>query len=61
MGVANTRAGARAMQAEIRSGADPVAELKRQRAIRRQAREGIGTSAALLDVSARQKGDGLKS
>jgi integrase len=61
MGVADARAAARAMRAEVRKGADPVAERKRQRAIGRQAREGIGTVAALLDLYARQKGSGLKS
>ena len=49
------------MRAEVRKGADPVAERKRQRAIGRQAREGIGTLSALLDMYAEQKGGRFKS
>ncbi len=61
MGIADAREAAREMRAEVRKGADPVAERKRQRAIGRQAREGVGTLTALLDLYARQKGDRLKS
>ena len=38
-----------------------MAERKRQRAIGRQARDGIGTLSALLDLYARQKGERFKS
>jgi hypothetical protein len=61
MGIADAREAARDMRAEVRKGADPVAERKRQRAIGRDARYGIGTLSALLDLYARQKGTGLKS
>jgi integrase len=61
MGIADAREAARGMRAEVRKGADPVADSKRQRAIGRQAREGIGTLSALLDLYARQKGEQLKS
>ena len=61
MGIADAREAAREMRAEVRKGADPVAKRKRQRAIGRQAREGVGTLTALLDLYARQKGERLKS
>jgi len=60
-GIADAREAARTMRAEVRKGADPVAERKRQRAIGHDARDGIGTLSALLDLYARQKGSGLKS
>ncbi len=61
MGIAEAREAARALRAEVRKGADPVAEAKRRRAIGREARDGIGTLAALLDLYAKQKGAALKS
>jgi integrase len=61
MGIADAREAAREMRAEVRKGADPVAERKRQRAIGKQARDGVGTFTALLDLYARQKGQGQKS
>jgi integrase len=61
MGIADARGAARAMRAEVRKGADPVAERKRQRAIGHQAREGVGTLKALLDLYGRQKGSQQKS
>ena len=61
MGIADAREAARAMRADVRKGADPVAERKRQRAVGYQARDGIGTLTALLDLYARQKGSRLKS
>src|SRR5689334_2888874 len=61
MGIADARKAARAMRAEVRKGADPVAERKRQRVIGHEARDGVGTLAALLDLYARQKGSRLKS
>ena len=61
MGIADAREAARCMRAEVRKGADPVADSKRQRAIGRQARDGIGTLSALLDLYARQRGEQLKS
>ena len=60
MGIADAREAARAMRAEVRRGADPVAERKRHRTIGRAAREGIGTLKALLDLYARQKAGPLK-
>jgi hypothetical protein len=56
MGIAEARESARAMRAEVRKGADPVAERRRQRAIGRDARDGIGTVTALLELYAKQKG-----
>jgi integrase len=61
MGIADAREAARAMRADVRKGADPVAERKRQRVVGYQARDGIGTLTALLDLYARQKGSRLKS
>jgi integrase len=61
MGIADAREAARGMRAEVRKGADPVAESKRLRAIGRQARDGIGTLSALLDLYTREKGERLKS
>jgi len=51
MGIAEARERARALRAEVRDkGADPVAERRRLRAIGRDAKAGIGTLAALLDL-----------
>ncbi len=61
MGIAEAREAARAMRAEVRKGADPVAEARRKRTIGRDAREGVGTVTALLDLYAKQRGDALKS
>ena len=61
MGIAEAREAARGMRAEVRKGADPVAERKRQRTIGQQARDGIGTLPALLELYAVQKGRQLKS
>ena len=61
MGIASARKAARTMRSDVGRGVDPIAERKRQRAIGHQARDGIGTLTALLDLYARQKGDRLKS
>ena len=61
MGIADAREAARAMRAEVKKGADPVAERRRQRAIGADAREGQGTLTAVLDLYARHKGEQLKS
>jgi integrase len=50
MGIADARKAAQAMRVKVRDGADPVADAKRDRQIGRDAREGIGTLAALLDL-----------
>ncbi len=41
---------ARSMRVKVREGADPVAEARKLRAIGRDAKEGIGTLGALLDL-----------
>lgn len=41
---------ARAMRVKVREGADPVAEARKLRAIGRDAKQGIGTLGALLDL-----------
>ena len=58
MGVSDARESARAMRAEVRKGADPVAEARRKRAMGKDARDGIGTLTALLDIYGRPKADG---
>src|SRR5689334_21879700 len=50
LGLADARNAARAMRVEVRKGADPVAEARRKRAIGRDAKEGVGTLKALLDL-----------
>jgi integrase len=61
MGISDAREAAQDMRVAVRKGADPIAEAKRKRIIGREAREGIGTLTALLDLYARQKGGKLKS
>jgi integrase len=48
MGISAAREAARAMRAQVRAGADPIAERQRKRASAQSAREGVGTLAALL-------------
>jgi integrase len=66
MGVAAAREAARALRPGIREAdaekrIDPVAAARRERAIGRDAREGVGTLAALIDLYERKKGGHLKS
>ena len=61
MGIAEAREAARALRAEVRRGVDPVAEARRRRAIGREARDGVGTLAALLDLYAQQRGGAMKT
>jgi integrase len=61
MGVSEARDEARAMHAKVKAGADPVAERRRDRAIGRDAKAGIGTLAAVLDIYEAHKGKTLKS
>ena len=61
MGIADARDAARGMRVRVRDGADPVAERRRQRAIGRDARDGIGTLMAVLDLYAKQRGEALRS
>lgn len=48
--VSDARLKARTMREKVRGGADPIADAKRLRAISRDAKEGIGTLPALLDL-----------
>lgn len=50
MGISAARDAARAMREKVRAGFDPIAQAKRTRAISRDAKEGIGTLRALLDL-----------
>src|SRR5207302_1320551 len=57
MGLSDARDAARMMRAEVKKGADPIADARRTRMIGREARAGVGTLAALLDVYGKQQGD----
>jgi integrase len=50
IGVAEARKKAGALREAVRAGADPIAEARKLRAIGRDAKEGIGTLAALLNL-----------
>ncbi|MGD0432464.1 MAG: Arm DNA-binding domain-containing protein, partial [Acetobacteraceae bacterium] len=56
MGLSEARNEARAMYARVRTGADPVADRRRDRAIGKDAKAGIGTLAAVLDIYEAHKG-----
>lgn len=61
MGISAAREAAQGMRVEVRKGADPIADARRKRMIGREAREGINTLTALLDLYAEKKGGKLKS
>lgn len=62
MGISDAREASRVMRAKVqREGADPVAEARRKRREARDAAEGIGTLAALLDLYGSKVGGNLKS
>jgi integrase len=61
LGLSDAREAARSMRAEVRKGADPISDARRKRSIGREARAGIGTLTALLDLYAAKKGAQLKS
>lgn len=61
MGISEAREAARRMRADVRKGADPVAEARRKRIMGQEARDGVGTLTAVLDLYAKQRGDSLKS
>lgn len=50
IGISDARELARGLRVKIRSGADPIAEGRRRRAITRNAAEGVGTLRHLLDL-----------
>ena len=61
MGVSEARDEARAMRAKVYTGADPVADRRRDRAIGRDAKVGIGNSAVVLNIYEAHKGRTLKT
>lgn len=61
MGLANARKAASVMYAAVKSGADPVKEARRRRAINKDASEGVGTLAALVELYGKKRGASLKS
>jgi len=54
MGVSDAREAARALRATVRAGADPIAERRVQRVAARDAKEGVGTLAAFIDLYGRK-------
>jgi integrase len=61
-GISEARNEARSVHGKVRQdGADPVAERRRERAIGKAAKAGIGTLAALLALYERQRGGKLKA
>lgn len=50
IGIADARERARALRVQVKSGADPIEEARRRRAITRAAADGVGTLRALLDL-----------
>ena len=61
MGLSEARDKARALRVRVREGEDPVAERRRARALGRDAKEGIGTLAALLELYGAGPGAALKT
>ncbi|MBE7181008.1 MAG: tyrosine-type recombinase/integrase [Terriglobus roseus] len=61
MGIKDAREAARALRVEVRKGIDPIADRRQTRALGRDAKEGVGTLSALLDLYAAKIGKGLKS
>ncbi len=60
-GIREAREEARRVREAVRAGADPVADRRRDRAIGRDARAGIGTLEAVLNIYEANKGRTLKS
>lgn len=61
LGIADAREAARSMRVEVRKGADPTADARKKRAMAREAKEGIGTLRALLNLYGTKRGVALKS
>lgn len=61
LGISDAREAARVMRVEVRKGTDPTADARKKRAIAREAKEGIGTLRALLDLYGAKRGAALKS
>lgn len=61
LGIAAARDAARAMREAVRKGADPIAERQRRRQQAKDAKEGVGTLAALLALYGERRGKELKS
>jgi integrase len=60
MGISQAREAARTTRANVKEGADPIADKRRDRAIGSAAKEGTGTLASLLDLYGRQRGEELR-
>lgn len=61
MGISEARARAAVVRADVKGGADPVADARRRRQMARDGKSDIGTLATLLDLYATLHGESLKS
>jgi len=61
IGIADARTAARRLREEVRQGADPTAEKRRQREVGKAARAGVGTLAAVLDSYGEMVGNQQKA
>jgi integrase len=61
LGLGKAREACRALRERVRQGFDPVADARKQREDAANARNGVGTLAALMDAHERQKGSTFKS
>jgi integrase len=61
MGLAHAREAARALRPTVRAGADPIAEARKLRQTAEDARAGVGTLQAVLDVYGRQRGNAQRA
>jgi integrase len=61
MGISEARDAARLMRAKVKGGGDPIQDSQQRRSEARDARQGVGTLSALLDLYERQRGGVMKS
>ncbi|HEX3402685.1 MAG TPA: tyrosine-type recombinase/integrase [Acetobacteraceae bacterium] len=61
LGLGKAREECRALRERVRQGADPVVQARKQREAARNARDGVGTLAALIETYERHQGRSLKS
>lgn len=60
-GVSAARDAAREMRVKVKAGADPIADSKRNRALGRDAKVGIATLEAMVELYGKRVASGLKS
>ena len=61
MGISEARSEARRLHGAVKDGADPVADRRRDRAIGKDAKAGIGTLEAVIDLYEKLRGHALRS